>query len=338
MRFLASPAIRAIVGQNKQVIDFKRCMDEREIVLVNLAPSDRFSAEHGKLMGTLLINDICLKAFVRSKIEQPFYVYVDECYRFLNDDIETFLDQTRKFGVHVNLAHQRLGQLEEKNNAVMTGAQTKVVFGGLTASDAKEMAENIFIGEFDLEKVKHTFDKPTVVGHVPEWLRSQAETISNNKTWSEGESAGVSVPDDDPEKAVRSDTTSSSRGGGNSRSSSRGRHETLRPVLENLPTQGHTLEELREQAAATLVNQPPRSAVVKMPGQKSCKIRVSDVKDAFASPEDIRAFTNKVLKASDFASPRQAIEKEMSDRREKLQWSAVESLYVPETEEGYLVE
>jgi len=158
LEFLASPVTRTIVGQRERVVDFGSLMDEGAIVLVNLSTGSRLSDDNARLLGTLLVNDLFLKARSRPKGSRPFYLYIDECARYINEDIGRILDEARKFGLHLILAHQHLSQLkkagEEVYSAVMTNAQTKVVFGGLSPEDARIMAELIFMGEHDLPRVR----------------------------------------------------------------------------------------------------------------------------------------------------------------------------------------
>lgn len=185
-RFLTAPAMRLVVGQSGHAVDFKYAMDHSEIVLVHLGARGAFSYENARLLGTLLINDLFLTALRRDEQvarRRPFTLYIDEAYDFLSGDIERILDQTRKFGLHAVLAHQRIGQLKERGegiyNAVMGGTQTKIVLGGLSDDDAAIMAREIMRGDIDLERPK-SFTMPVVIGEVPFWLESE----STSEGWS----------------------------------------------------------------------------------------------------------------------------------------------------------
>ena len=334
MEFLAAPQIRRIVGQRENVIDFRKCMDEGDVVLVNLAPSEQLSLDNARLVGTLLVNEMYLTARGRTpEKSRPFYLYIDECYDYLNSDIEMMLDQTRKFGLHLILSHQRLGQLrkagEEIYNGVLAGAQTKVVFGGMEAGDAKTFAGNIFLGELDLEKVKHVLDKPVVVDEVPEWLLSTSETIGESEGWSEGTGKTVTEFDGEETGSV-SKTESESVTRGVSRSYTQGQHQSRKSVREERPGGLHTLEELMYTAVVKLVNQKPRFAIVKVPGRRSCRMRAFDVKDAQTTKRLTQDFAEKLLERSTFTSPRHVIEEELKNRRELLLLEAKEELHPPE--------
>ena len=218
IEFLAAKRIRNIIGQKDRVMNFREFMDEGYVVLVNLASGSKLSDDNARLLGTLIVNDLFLKARGRPKKvaeEHPFYLYIDECALFINEDIGRILDEARKFGLHMILAHQHLAQLKKAGEAVyqsvMTNAQTKIVFGGLSPDDARVMAEVIFMGEFDLEEVKHTFDRPAVVRYIRSYLESEMRGTTHSRGVTEGESTGETLVEGG----------SRSRGGSSGRSESR---------------------------------------------------------------------------------------------------------------------
>ncbi len=65
--FLASPAVRVMVGLSSRAIEFRQVMDGSEIVLVNLGHNDVLSAENARVVGSLIINDLFLTALGRSE-------------------------------------------------------------------------------------------------------------------------------------------------------------------------------------------------------------------------------------------------------------------------------
>ena len=156
LRFLTAPIIKNILGQTECTLNTKAIMDEGGILLVNLARKDKLSFKHSKLLGRLLVNDLFLAAQSRGEGSRPFYLYIDECGRYINEDIANILDECRKFGLHLTLSHQHLEQLRKEGGdsvyqSVMTDAKTKVVFGGLTMNDLKEIVPDVFAGNLDLE-------------------------------------------------------------------------------------------------------------------------------------------------------------------------------------------
>jgi len=223
--FIAPPLVRRIVGQSRG-IDFRRVMDDREIVLLNLNPGAGMSEQNAKLLGTLFVNSLFAAARLRPEGSPPFYVYIDECYRFLTADVERILDEGRKYGIHLILMHQRIGQLAAAGDhilsAVMTNARTKLVFGGLTPEEAEILEPFLYMGTYDLERVKRRLTTPVTVGHDLVWLRNESETrgvahstthttsVSQGESESEGTSTGESVAESLSRSESLSDGTSAS--------------------------------------------------------------------------------------------------------------------------------
>ena len=358
VEFLHTPIVERIIGQTEHVLDFRALMDSGAQVLVNLGGA-RLSRGNAQLLGALLINDLFLKAQGRPQGSRPFTLYVDECHRYLNDDIAGILTETRKFGLHVVLAHQNLGQLRaagERVYSAVRAAGTAVVFGGLSPEDADDMARTVFGGELDYETVKRRFDKPVVVGYERTRLsggsetsgrsRGSSRTTSEATSESEGsmESSGYSsgVGGSETEDgfsvstfhegsvSVSGSSSSTSRARGSSEGMSDGESEsqtaswseTLEPILREMPSQGYTLEELRDRAAALLRNLPRRSAVAKVGNRRSARIRVPDVEPGIARHERVEAFRGECFQLTDFTRPVSEIEAEISSRRKTLEESA----------------
>ncbi len=143
--FVNSPLTRNIIGQQGSVVNFREVMERGGIVLVNLEERRELSDESARLLGTLLTHDLFLQAQSRPEGSRPFYFYIDECGRYLNESIQRILDESRKRSLHLILANQNLAQLQAAGEtvykAVMGGAQTKVVFGGGEYDDADTIGQ-----------------------------------------------------------------------------------------------------------------------------------------------------------------------------------------------------
>lgn len=159
-KFLTSTALARFMGIPGRSINLQEIMDQGKVLLVNLAPSDYLSADNAKAFGALLVNEFfeCARRRKRDssgRAPKPFYLYLDEFQNFVSMDIADMLDQVRKFGLFLVLAHQRFGQIDVNLvDAVLTNCGIKAVFGGLAVPDARRMAEELFIGQLDAEKIK----------------------------------------------------------------------------------------------------------------------------------------------------------------------------------------
>lgn len=351
-KFLTAPAMRLMVGQRERALDFRKAMDEGEVVLVNLGARNAFSYENARVLGTLLINDLFLTALGRDEktaLRHPFTLYVDEAYDFLSGDVERILDQTRKFGLHAVLAHQRIGQLKERGegvyNAVMGGTQTKIVLGGLSDDDAGIMAREIMRGDIDLTKPKPGITAPVVVDEMPFWLESEstAEGYARSRSYTESQStsdgagtsdgtsasyAGLNTGWGQPlgtgtnsSRSTSSTTTtgtSVSDGYSTSYSRSRGWAQTLKPVREERPTHFYTLEEGLHLAALKIRNLPDRAAIVKRRGKRTVRVETVEVRPILDAPTIVNRFRAKTAGRSPYLSSSEDARAEVEARHVAL--------------------
>jgi hypothetical protein len=139
--FMGRSLIRNIVGQRKNSIDFRRAIEQHQIILIKL-PSTT-SEEVSRLIGTLLMSQ--LQAAIFSFRDMPtdqrpgVSVYADEFQTSATQDIEKLFTQGRKFGVRLTVAHQFIGQLEAYLQRAVKTPRTKVFFR-TTADDAATVA------------------------------------------------------------------------------------------------------------------------------------------------------------------------------------------------------
>ena len=146
-RFTHNPQLRQMLCTPKRTVNFRNIMDERKILLVNL-DKGQIGDQDTKMIGMLITKYLFQAAMSRSNLPRdartPFYYYLDEFQNFVNSDIPDMLTESRKFGLHLVLAHQTLGQLVEKGSnsildAVLGNVATKLAFRvGLREAKALE--------------------------------------------------------------------------------------------------------------------------------------------------------------------------------------------------------
>lgn len=350
LKFLGAPAIRRIVGQRQHALDFRQIMDDGDIVIVDLSAQGGLSEENARLLGAMITSELRLAAMSRdaTTTPKPFSLYIDECYDYLTGDVERMLDQTRKFGLHVILAHQRLGQLRSRSeaiyNGVMAGGQTKIVFGGLFDDDAEIMARHVYRSSFNLERPKHVLDKPVVIDEVPYWLESESWTTSESassgggasSSWSasSGTSEGLStrygtLDPTDPLGTVASEGVSSvlASGGASSTSWSSthgtsatyGRSQTLKPVRVTMPTAVYSLDEELHLAIVKLRELPKQAAIVKRSGRPPVRVHPETVKGPLTWAEKTASFVSHARADSPYITTSVQAETEIAGRRSVLQ-------------------
>jgi energy-coupling factor transporter ATP-binding protein EcfA2 len=131
-QFTASPQLRLILGQVAPRLDLEFAMNNRRIVIANLAKGS-IGEQASNLLGSLLVSHLQLIAMSRSSLPPrervPFFVHVDEFQTFSSDAFASLLSEARKFATHFALANQYTDQLPHAvRSAVIGNAGSLVVF------------------------------------------------------------------------------------------------------------------------------------------------------------------------------------------------------------------
>ncbi len=194
-KFLTSTTLCRFMGLPGRTINLSEVMNQGKVLLVNLAPSDYLSKDNARAFGALLVNEFFEHALRRKRDAagrppEPYFLVMDEFQSFLSVDIADMLDQVRKFGLFLTLAHQRFGQLDENIiDAVLTNCRIKACFGGLPANSARLMAEELFIGKLDPTKIKCSIYQTKF---WPEYRRDKVYTRATSHSSSSGTSTSSS--------------------------------------------------------------------------------------------------------------------------------------------------
>lgn len=130
--FLTHPALNRILTQSENSFDLRYLMDERKILLVNLAKG-RIGEESAALLGAMLVAQIGAAGLSRADVSErdrpDFYVYLDEFQTFTTQSLAGMLAELRKYRVNLTLANQYLSQVEnEIADAILGNVGTLVSF------------------------------------------------------------------------------------------------------------------------------------------------------------------------------------------------------------------
>jgi hypothetical protein len=140
---------KVITGRSD--LDIDRHFEEGGVLAVNTALGRLRKA--GDAFGQFVIMHLQNGTFRRKGTESsriPHFLIVDEYSRYINPDVEMFLSIAAEYRVAGIFATQSLGQLELESGkinakamkaAILTSCRNKIAFGGLSATDAKEFAE-----------------------------------------------------------------------------------------------------------------------------------------------------------------------------------------------------
>lgn len=150
-QFLTNPIIRNIVGQEHTAINFRRLMDEKKILILNLSKG-RIGEDSSQLLGSMLVTKLQLAAMSRVDIKDEekrhdFYLYIDEFQNFTTESFANILSEARKYRLNLTLAHQYITQMpEEVRDAVFGNAGTLIAFR--VGADDAEYLEKEFMPVF----------------------------------------------------------------------------------------------------------------------------------------------------------------------------------------------
>lgn len=131
-RFVTNKLMRNLIGQSKSAFDFRKVMDEKKILLVNLSKG-KIGEENSQFLGLILVPKLLTAAMSRQDIpfdqREDFYLYVDEFQNFATPDFASILSEARKYKLNLIVANQFTGQMEDDvKNAIFGNVGTIASF------------------------------------------------------------------------------------------------------------------------------------------------------------------------------------------------------------------
>ena len=131
-RFVTNKMMRNIIGQSVSAFDFRKVMDEKKILLVNLAKG-RLGEENSNFLGLILVPRLLMAAMSRQDVPEDqrpdFYLYVDEFQNFATPDFAQILSEARKYHLNLTVANQFIGQMDDEvKNAIFGNVGTLAAF------------------------------------------------------------------------------------------------------------------------------------------------------------------------------------------------------------------
>ncbi|WP_245998304.1 type IV secretory system conjugative DNA transfer family protein [Siminovitchia terrae] len=149
---VSNDALRSIMT-GKSSIDIDAHFENGGILAVNTAMGKLRTS--GDAFGQFVIMHLQNGTFRRPGTEDtriPHYLIVDEYSRYINPDVEIFLNLAAEYKVAGIFATQSLGQLEIESGklsaramkrAILGGCRNIITFGGIKSEDAKEFADEL---------------------------------------------------------------------------------------------------------------------------------------------------------------------------------------------------
>jgi len=143
-RFLFSPIAKRILEQPKSTINFDDILDNKRILICNLAEG-KLGEDTSQLLGATVIAKIHQAAVRRIRMEhakrKPFYLFVDEFQNYATNSFTKLLSGGRKFGLRITIAEQSTAQQQNLNivNVVLANTATVICFRTASPIDEETM-------------------------------------------------------------------------------------------------------------------------------------------------------------------------------------------------------
>jgi hypothetical protein len=181
-QFISNDMMRPIIAQEKSTINFRKAMDDQQIILVNLSKG-KIGEINANLLGMIIVGKILIGAL--SRVDMPeserkdFYLYIDEFQNFTTDSIAQILSEARKYRLALVIAHQFIAQLKEEISKAVFGNVGSICSFRVGAEDAEFLQKQV-------EPVFDANDLMNVDNHncfVKLLIASQVASPFNMKTY-----------------------------------------------------------------------------------------------------------------------------------------------------------
>jgi type IV secretory pathway TraG/TraD family ATPase VirD4 len=150
-----NPILNGIINQPHNNINFRKVIDEKKIFVANLSKG-RIGEDVSMLLGSLILSSFHLATLSRQEIPEEkrnlFFLFADEFQSFVPENFNLMLSEARKYGLCLTLAHQYLGQLDEKLREAIFGNVGTMICFNVGIEDA-EILEKEFHPEFKKENL-----------------------------------------------------------------------------------------------------------------------------------------------------------------------------------------
>jgi hypothetical protein len=145
--FLADPVLNRILTQPQSSFRLREVMDQRKILLVNLAKGI-IGEDTAALLGALIVARFGLAALSRADLpeqeRQDYFLYLDEFHNFTTLSLADMLSDLRKYRLNLILAHQYLTQLSTLMRDAILGNVGTLISFRIGAVDADLLAPEFY--------------------------------------------------------------------------------------------------------------------------------------------------------------------------------------------------
>jgi hypothetical protein len=134
--------IRNLTCQPTSTVNFRKAMDEKKILVVNLSKG-KIGEDAMALLGSMIVTRVQLAAMSRADVppdQRPdCFLYVDEFQNFATDSFATILSEARKYNLGLTIAHQYIAQLSDTVRDAVIGNVGSMILFRLGTPDAEAL-------------------------------------------------------------------------------------------------------------------------------------------------------------------------------------------------------
>lgn len=141
---LPESVIGAMLSSRENKLNWLEIMNKNKILLANLSHGD-IGRRSSQLLGKLIVSKMQIAAMMRERLCScpDFYFFIDECQHHSCPSTSEILSGGRKFGLHLCLANQMVGDLPEFILRHVFNASTMIFFASDSPSDQALIERNL---------------------------------------------------------------------------------------------------------------------------------------------------------------------------------------------------
>lgn len=121
---------KLLVGES--TVDLGKELDSGKVIICNFSKGRLGSAANafGKLMVALTLGYVTKRQDIPKKLRKETFLFIDEFQNYVTPSIEDIMAETRKYALHVTLAHQVMGQKMSKEMKRVISGNTAFKIAG----------------------------------------------------------------------------------------------------------------------------------------------------------------------------------------------------------------
>lgn len=157
-RAFTNQYLQKMFGSKTSSFNVSQLLNQGKIVLINCSKEHLVNAENVRFIGAFFTAELNRMAFNRARISpelrRPVFVYMDEFQNFANSHTAEMLSETRKYGIHLTMAHQNLDQVSTDLQATILGNTSVKLCGSVNAKDESTMSKNLKLAIGDIKRLE----------------------------------------------------------------------------------------------------------------------------------------------------------------------------------------